>query len=113
MTKVAIYHNPRCTKSRQTLALLRERGIEPEVIEYLKTPLGQADIAKLLKQLDGEPTELVRSKESREAGLPVTDDPAEIARQIAEHPQIMERPVVVSGGKARLGRPPKRVLEIL
>lgn len=113
MPKVTIYHNPRCTKSRQTLALLRERGIEPEVIEYLQTPPDEATLAKLIKQLGIEPRDLIRKKEFRELGLPDTDDPQRLIKLMAEYPAIIERPIVVSRGQARLGRPPESVLEIL
>jgi len=110
---VTIYHNPRCTKSRQTLALLREQGIEPEVVEYLETPPDAATIAGLLKKLAIEPIDLIRKKEHRELKLPPTDDPKELIARMAAHPRIIERPIVVCGRAARLGRPPESVLEIL
>lgn len=113
MAKVTIYHNPRCTKSRQTLALIEEQGITPEVIEYLKTPPDRATLKKLLKQLGKSPAEVIRKKEHRALGLPDTDDSEELLQRMADHPEIIERPIVVSGGKARLGRPPEDVLEIL
>jgi arsenate reductase len=113
MSKVTIYHNPRCTKSRQTLALLKERGLAPRVIEYLESPPDEKALARLIKQLGIEPRELIRKKEYRELGLPETDDPQQLIARMAAHPQIIERPIVVSGGQARLGRPPEKVLEIL
>lgn len=113
MPKVKIYHNPRCTKSRQTLALLEDQGIEPEVIEYLKTPPDEATIARLLKYLDIEPRDLIRKKEYRTLGLSETEDPKELIRRMAQHPQIIERPIVVVGKQARIGRPPELVNEIL
>ncbi len=113
MPKVVIYHNPRCSKSRQTLALIRERGIEPEVIEYLNDPPDEAAIARLLKQLGLSAQQLVRPKDARALGLEATEDEQEWIRRMARHPKIIERPIVVVGRRARLGRPPEQVLEIL
>lgn len=113
MSKVTIYHNPRCSKSRQTLALLQERDIDANVIEYLKDPPDEATLAGLLKKLRLEPKQLIRSKEHRALGLPDTDDQQELIARMAAHPEIIERPIVVRGSKARLGRPPEQVLEIL
>lgn len=113
---VTIYHNPRCTKSRQTLALLEERGITPVVIDYLKNPPGEAELDKLLKLLRLEPRELMRKQEAeyKEAGL---DDPAlsraQLIRAMVAHPKLIERPIVVANGKAAIGRPPEKVIEIL
>jgi arsenate reductase len=113
VSKVTIYHNPRCTKSRQTLALLHEQGIEPKVIEYLNTPPDAATIQSLLKKLGIEASQLIRRKEYLALGLPDTNDPQQLIAQMAAHPEIIERPIVVCGAKARLGRPPEQVLEIL
>ena len=113
---VTIWHNPRCSKSRQTLALLRERGIEPEIVEYLKTPPAAGELEAVLEKFGMEPRDLMRRKEAayREAGL---DDPALGRRALVEamvaHPVLIERPVVLARGKAALGRPPESVLEIL
>ena len=111
-----IYHNPRCSKSRQTLDLLRQNGAEPEIIEYLKTPPTIAELKALLAKLGLKPRELLRTKEPeyRAAGLnkPELSD-AEILRAMIDHPKLIERPIVVHGNKAMLGRPPERVLEIL
>jgi arsenate reductase len=113
---VTIYHNPRCSKSRQALQLLRERGTEPEVVEYLKTPPDAPTLSRLLDLLGLEPRELMRSKEAEyEAGG--LDDPslsrdALIAAMVA-HPKLIERPIVIKGDKAVLGRPPERVVDIL
>jgi len=111
---IRIYHNPRCTKSRQTLELLRQRGLEPEIVEYLKTPYTAAQLKTLLGQLKLPAKALVRKKEAAEAGV----DPAKLSEDeliaaMAKHPIIVERPIVVSGGKAALGRPPEKVLEVL
>ena len=113
---VTIWHNPRCSKSRQTLALLRERGVEPEIVEYLKTPPAAEELEAVLEKLGMEPRDLMRRKEAayREAGL---SDPALGRRQLVEtmvaHPVLIERPVVLAAGKAALGRPPESVLAIL
>ena len=113
MTSVTIYHNPRCTKSRQTLALLTERHLEPEVIEYLKNPPDAATLRSILRGLELPAHELVREKERNAAGLPETDNEDQILKQIVQHPEILQRPIVVSGGRARLGRPPENVLDIV
>ena len=113
---LVIYHNPRCSKSRQTLALLRERGLEPEIVLYLESPPSEAGLEELLDKLGMPARDLMRRKEApyRELGL---DDPsltrAELVAAMASHPILIERPVVVSGTRAALGRPPERVLEIL
>jgi arsenate reductase len=114
--EVTIYHNPLCSKSRATLELLREQGIEPNIIEYLKTPPSQAELARILKMLGMEPRELIRSKEAeyREQGL---DNPGlrqkDLVKAMHDTPRLIERPIVVANGKAALGRPPEQVLEIL
>ncbi len=113
MPRVTIYHNPRCTKSRQTLALLREQNVDLEVIEYLRNPPDVATLTRLIEQLQISPVELVRSKERQKLGLPQATGDEEVVRQIAEHPELMQRPIVVHAGRARLGRPPEKVLEIL
>lgn len=113
---VTIYHNPRCSKSRQTLDLLKEKGVEPQVIEYLKTPPTAAEIADILSKLGMKPRELMRRKEAeyREQNL---DDPAlsdgELISAMVETPKLIERPIVLAGAKAALGRPPENVLEII
>jgi arsenate reductase len=114
--QVTIYHNPKCAKSRETLQLLKERGIEPRVVEYLKTPPNKTELEHLLALLDMEPRALLRTKEPeyKQAGLA---DPklsrAAIVRAMLEHPKLIERPIVVVGKKAALGRPPESVLKIL
>lgn len=113
---VLIYHNPRCSKSRETLKLLREKGVEPEVIEYLKTPPSPAQIETLLRQLGMTPRELMRKKEPiyKELGL---DDPKKtdkaLIKAMSEHPILIERPIVIANGKAALGRPPENALSVL
>lgn len=111
---VTIYHNPRCSKSRQTLELLRGKGIEPTIVEYLEHPPTAAALKDLLAKLGMNPRQLLRVKEAKEAGLddPSLSDEALIAGMIA-NPRTIERPIVVKGGKAALGRPPETVLDIL
>ncbi|ORM70673.1 arsenate reductase (glutaredoxin) [Pantoea wallisii] len=114
---VRIYHNPRCSKSRETLALLRERGIEPEVVLYLETPPDVPTLKSLLQQLGMQSArELMRRKEEayQQLGLASSDLTEEqLLQAMAEQPKLMERPIVVNGEKARLGRPPEAVLAIL
>ena len=111
---VTIYHNPRCSKSRQTLTLLKERGIDPKIVEYLQTPPTAEELRRILGLLGLRPRDLLRKKEAKEAGLdnPSLDDDALIAG-MAAHPIAIERPIVLARGKAALGRPPERVLDIL
>jgi arsenate reductase (glutaredoxin) len=113
---VTIYHNPRCSKSRQTLALLHERDIAPDVVEYLKTPPDAATLALLLDLLGLAPRELMRMKEA-EYEASGADDPAltrdELIALMVRHPKLIERPIVIVDGRAIIGRPPERVLEIL
>jgi arsenate reductase len=113
---VTIYHNPRCSKSRQTLALIEERGVAPRVVDYLKTPPSAAELKTILKALGLKPRDLMRKSEPRYAELGLKDldldDDALIALMV-ENPILIERPIVVSGGKAAIGRPPEMVLGIL
>lgn len=113
---LVLYHNPRCSKSRQTLALLRERGHEPQIIEYLQSPPDQSTLRGLLDKLAISPQALLRKGEkiAQELGLnaPGTDDETVIAAML-EHPILIERPILVAGDQARIGRPPEAVLEIL
>jgi arsenate reductase len=113
---VTILHNPRCSKSRQTLQILKDKGIEPEVVEYLKTPPDAAELGRILDLLGLAPRDLMRRKERvyKDLGL---DDPAldreELIAAMVQNPILIERPVVLAGGKAALGRPPENVLSIL
>jgi len=113
---VTIYHNPRCSKSRQTLGLLQEQGVEPEIIEYLKTPPTQKGLDEILKKLGKEPREIMRTgeKEYKELGLKDADlSRKELIKIMVEHPKLIERPIVLKDGKAALGRPPEDVLKII
>jgi arsenate reductase (glutaredoxin) len=113
---VEIYHNPRCSKSRQTLQLLQERGFQPNITEYLKTPPDKAELEKILSMLGMEPRDLMRRKEAEygEAGLDNPDLTREqLIQGMIDHPKLIERPIVISNGKAIIGRPPEQVLDIL
>jgi arsenate reductase len=113
---VTIWHNPRCSKSRQTLDLLKSEGVEPTVREYLKQPPSKAEIEKLLSQLGGDPRELIRDGEAEFKALKVRKADltrADIVKAIAEHPVLLQRPIVVKGTRAAIGRPPEAVLPLL
>jgi len=111
---VTIYHNPRCNTSRKTLALLRDKGIEPEIVEYLKTPYTAARLKQLLGQLKMPAKALVRRKEAADAGIdPTKLSEDQLIAAMVKNPIIVERPIVVSGGKAALGRPPEAALSVL
>ena len=113
MKPIRIYHNPRCSKSRATLALLQERQLEPEVIEYLKTPPDETALRALLEALQLEPEQVIRNQDPLYRELELEGKASgELIRCMVEHPILIERPVVVCGGQARIGRPPERVLEI-
>src|SRR5213595_2097733 len=111
---VTMYHNPRCTTSRKTLALLREKGVEPAIIEYLKTPYTAEQLKMLLGQLKMPAKQLLRKKEAAAAGIDpeALSEDALIAAMV-RNPIVVERPIVVSGRKAALGRPPEAVLSVL
>lgn len=116
MTKVTIYHNPRCSKSRQTLQLLEQQGAEIDVVEYLKQPLSAATLQQLIKALGlRSARELMRTKEDiyKELKLADVSDEDALLEAMVAHPKLIERPIVVVGDSARLGRPPEQVLEIL
>lgn len=110
-----IYHNPRCTKSRATLALLQERGFTPTVIEYLQHPPSAADLRAVLRKLGLKPEALVRKGEeiykSQYAGRSLTD--AQWIDAMVAHPILIERPIVIVGERAAIGRPPENVLAVL
>jgi len=111
---VTIYHNPRCNTSRKTLALLRDKGIEPEIVEYLKTPYTATQLKQLLAQMKLPAKAIIRKKEAAEAGIdPATLSEDQLVAAMAKNPIIVERPIVVSRGKAALGRPPEAVLKVL
>jgi len=111
-----IYHNPKCSKSRQTLELLKENGITPTIIEYLKTPPTADTLKEILTQIGMTPRDLMRKKEEVYAELNL-DDPSlsdgALIDAMIQHPILIERPIVLANGKAALGRPPEQVLDIL
>jgi arsenate reductase len=111
---VTMYHNPRCNTSRKTLALLREKGVEPVIIEYLKTPPSASELKKILGQLKMPAAKLVRKKEAAAAGIDPKALPEDaLLAAMVKNPIIIERPIVISGAKAALGRPPEAVLSVL
>lgn len=114
---VQIYHNPRCSKSRDTLSLLKSNGIDPEVVLYLETSPDAQTIRELLHMLGmGSARELMRQKEDLYKSLNLDDNrltEAELVQAMVDNPKLIERPIVVANGKARIGRPPEDVLEIL
>ena len=113
---VTIWHNPRCGKSRQTLALLQEKGITPIIREYLKQPPGKAEVETLLDMVGGEPGALIRDGEAEFKALgkkKAEMSRAEVVKAIAAHPILLQRPIVVAGKKAAIGRPPEAVLPLL
>ncbi len=113
---VKIFHNPRCSKSRQTLQLLKDQGIEPEIIEYLKTPPTAEELSDILDKLGMQPRELMRRRESEYKDTGMNDESLDkqalIAGMVAA-PKLIERPIVIANGKAAIGRPPEDVLAIL
>ncbi len=113
---VTIYHNPRCSKSRQTLQLLQDKGIEPEIVEYLKTPPSAGELKDILSLLDLAPRELMRRGEDAYKANGLSNDALnedQLVGAMVENPILIERPIVLANGKAALGRPPEDVLKIL
>lgn len=116
MTDVRIFHNPRCSKSRQTLALLEEKGIQANVVEYLKTPPNQEELTTILQQLGISARDLLRKGEEDYKALNLADESlteSQLIDAMVDHPKLIERPIVIKDGKARIGRPPESVLDIL
>lgn len=113
--EIILYHNPRCSKSRQALALLNEKAGDFTVIEYLKDPLKANELTGLVKKLGLTPHQIVRTKEPEyaEAGLSPDSSDNELIAAIVKYPKLLERPIVVRGGKAAIGRPPENVLDVL
>ena len=113
---VIIYHNPKCSKSRQTLSLLNDQGIEPTIIEYLQTPPTKEELTKILTKLGLKPRDLIRKKEDAYAICQLDDmsfSDEEIIDFMVKHPILIERPIVLANNKAAIGRPPENVLEII
>ncbi len=113
---VKIYHNPRCTKSRQTLALLQQRGVKPQVIEYLQTPPTVKELEAILQMLDMKPRDLIRKGESLYKEQELDRERlthGQLISAMIHSPILIERPIVIANGKAAIGRPPENVLAIL
>jgi arsenate reductase len=112
-----LYHNPRCSKSRQALEMLREAGADFEVVEYLVTPPDRDALVRMIEIADAAPSEFVRTGDAafREIGLTLADDASvdEIVDLLAKHPALMQRPVLVAGEKAVIGRPPEKIRELI
>ena len=114
--KVTIYHNPRCSKSRMTMDLLHDQSIEPEIVEYLKTPPDMKTINNLLTMLNIEPRQLMRKGEAEYKENNLADESLthqQLVEAMVKFPKLIERPIVVTNGKAAIGRPPETILEIL
>ncbi|MCE4054182.1 arsenate reductase (glutaredoxin) [Pseudomonas sp. Au-Pse12] len=116
MTDLTLYHNPRCSKSRGALELLEQRGLAPTVVRYLETPLDASQLRSLLAKLGLSARQLLRTGEDEYKSLNLADQSLseeQLIAAIAEHPKLMERPILEAGDKAIIGRPPENVLEIL
>ncbi len=115
MTTVTLYHNPRCSKSRATLALLEEKGIEPQIRRYLDEPLNEQEIRTLLSKLNVSPIDMMRTKEAefKEQGLSKDSDDETLIAAMVATPKLVERPIAETDSAAAIGRPPENVLEIL
>ena len=116
MSSITIWHNPRCSKSRRALQLIRDRGVEPRIVEYLKTPPSKTELSDALGKLGLEPRALMRNQEAPYLALSLADEGlsrAELLDAMVENPVLIERPLVIVGERAVLGRPPEKVLELL
>jgi len=115
MKNIQIYHNPRCSKSRAGLAYLEEQGIESEIIRYLDTPPTAEELTVLLQKLDMKPRELMRTKEAiyKELGLKDVEEDSKLIEAMVTHPKLIERPIVIHGNKAIIGRPTESIHSIL
>ena len=116
MKDLTIYHNPRCSKSRQTLQIIKDHGIKPTIVEYLKTPLDKFDLENISRLLNKRPKDFVRKNEAdfKENNIKdIIENDAELINGMAKFPKIIERPIVTSRNRAVIGRPPESVLELL
>lgn len=116
MSKITILHNPRCSKSRQTLQILTDKSLDVDIVEYLKSPLTESELIDLKKKLGVESfIGMMRPKEAefKEQGLTKDSDESALLKALVDVPKLLERPVVINGDSARIGRPPESVLEIL
>ncbi|WP_212629729.1 arsenate reductase (glutaredoxin) [Pseudomonas sp. KB-10] len=116
MTDLTFYHNPRCSKSRGALELLEARGLQPNVVRYLETPPSASELKSLLGKLGITARDLLRSGEDEYKALGLSDtslSEAQLIEAMVKHPKLIERPILIAGGKAVVGRPPEKVLELL
>lgn len=113
MPTIQVLHNPRCSKSRATLALLEDNGVEYEVLEYLKRPFTTKNLKDISAKLGLKPSQFMRKGEFAKIGVEPATTEENILQQMAEHPILVERPIVINGDKARIGRPPEAILDIL
>ncbi|WP_408096351.1 arsenate reductase (glutaredoxin) [Peredibacter sp. HCB2-198] len=114
MNKFIITHNPRCSKSRDALAILEEHGIEPEIVDYLNSGLTRDFLTKIIETLKVHPKELVRTKEEEFQALKIDlNNAQEVINALLEHPKLLERPIVLKGNKGVIGRPPENVLSLI
>ena len=116
MNDVTIYHNPRCSKSRQTLQIIKDHGIKPTIVEYLKTPLDKFDLENISRLLNKRPKDFVRKNEAdfKENNIKnIVENDAGLINEMVKFPKIIERPIVLCENKAVIGRPPENVLELL
>ena len=115
MSKVTIWHNPRCSKSREALKLLEEKGADVEVFKYLDEEITKEDIKKLLEMIGAKPRDIMRTKEAiyKELGLKDVDDDEKLIEAMVEHHKLIERPIVIKDYKAVIGRPPTKVLDLV
>ncbi|NBB93421.1 MAG: arsenate reductase (glutaredoxin) [Gammaproteobacteria bacterium] len=113
---ITIYHNPRCSKSRQTLALIRDRGFEPRVVEYLRQPPTRQELKRIIDCLGIAARDVIRSSEPEYRSLGLDDaslDDSVLIEAACEHPRLLQRPIVLRGERARIGRPPEAVEDLL
>lgn len=116
MKDVTIYHNPRCSKSRQTLQIIKDHGMKPTIVEYLKTPLDKFDLENISRLLNKRPKDFVRKNEAdfKENNIKnIIENDAGLINEMVKYPKIIERPIVLYKDKAVIGRPPENVLELL
>ncbi len=115
MKNITIWHNPRCSKSRQALALLDDNGCEKEIIKYLEQTPNKSEIKKVLAMLGISPRELMRTKEDiyKELDLKNENNEEKLIEAMAENPKLIERPIIIKGNKAIIARPPEKALELL
>ena len=113
MAKIEIIHNPRCSKSRAALELLNDKGLAPEVTEYLRNPLSAEQLEQISSKLGLEPSKFLRKGEYKKLGIEMAQTEEGIIKQMVEYPVLIERPIVIKGDSARVGRPTESILEIL